>query len=256
MSLVLRRPASFVAVFGAGVATLCVLVAPLAGVDPTLGVEAAGAGLLVAWVVVGARSLVRAWLLARRLNRLAERRLIAGLECRVIRGGGRHAFVLGAMQPRIFVGDGLLDALDADELNAVLLHEDHHRRTRAPLRAAAIDAWLPFLGGWAGARSTMVDRLVDLEEEADAGAIRHGVRPADLASALLKSDRAPNLAAAFSNASDRRLRALLANADGAAADGAAAHDSTRLPYEWLPAIAVGVITVACHLAGITRIALG
>lgn len=251
MSVGARRPAMLVAAAGAEIAFVCLAVAPLAGVDPTLGVELAGACLLAAWVAVGVKSLGRAWLLVQRLDRLAEPRLIAGVECHVIPGGGRHAFVLGALRPRIFVGDALVDALDAGELNAVLLHEDHHRRTHAPLRAVAIDAWLPLLGRWAAARSTLADRLVDLEAEADADAIRHGASAADLASALLKTDPAPALVAAFSSASDRRLRTLLAHANGVARD-----DSPRLPYEWLPALAVGVIAISCHLAGMTLTPLG
>lgn len=233
----------------AGIAVYCAVAAPLMGVDPMLAVELGGIGMLTGWAALAARALFQGWMLARRLNALAECALIDGFECRVMRGGGRQAFVLGALRPRIFVGDRLLDALDDDELRAVLLHEDHHRRTRAPLRAAAIEAWLTLLGAWSRARSVMAERLVDLEEAADADAIRHGVSPADLASALVKSDRAPALAASYSTSSDRRLRALLAHAHGASVA------SARTPYEWLPALVVGAIAVSCHLAGMMSIVL-
>jgi hypothetical protein len=102
------------------------------------------------------------------------------------------------------------------------------------------------VGGWAPARGRLVERLTHLEEEADAAALRRGVSPGTLASALLKSDVSLiGAGAAFSAASDRRLRNLL---DAAA--GQAAAKAPRLPYEWLPLAAVVIVTVACHIGGL------
>ena len=102
------------------------------------------------------------------------------------------------------------------------------------------------LGRWRPVREALDDRLLDLERAADADAIRLGVTPAALASALLKSEPGPpGAGAGFSSAADRRIQALLAHADGTL-DARPA----RLPYEWLPAVAVAVIVLACHFTGL------
>jgi hypothetical protein len=183
-------------------------------------------------------------LMAAELDMRSRTVTIDGIRCDVIPGGGRRAFVLGAVRPRIFVGEELLATLDADEMKAVLLHENHHRRTLAPLRTAALEAWLSLLGGSRRIRSAVLERLIDLEELADADAMRRGAAPATIASALLKSD--PGSAAAgagFSREADRRVVTLLELAAGRQASG-----SRRLPYEWLPIAVLGAVAVSCHLA--------
>ena len=40
----------------------------------------------------------------------------------------------GLVRPRVAVSTGLIEALDASELTAVLVHERHHLRRRDPLR--------------------------------------------------------------------------------------------------------------------------
>ncbi len=235
----------FVAVFGA-VAGSCLLLDRLAGGDPMLAVEIVGGAVVAAWFSALVRSIRLSRLLAAELGRRSRKEIIKGIRCEVVRGGGRRAFVLGAIRPRIFVGEGLLAMLDAEELMAVLLHEDHHRRTLAPLRTAALEAWLSILGRSRLIRSVVLERFVDLEELADADAIRRGAAPAAIASALLKSD--PGWAAAgagFSREADRRVLALLELAGGRQSSG-----SRRLPYEWLPIAALAGIAVSCHLSGI------
>jgi hypothetical protein len=153
------------------------------------------------------------------------------------------------LQPRIYIGDELLESLDADELRAVMLHEEHHRRTRGPLRAASLEAWIALFGRAAPIHAVLMDRLTDLEEEADADALRRGARAPALASALLKADPSLAAGASFAAAADQRLRTLLA-----LAGGAAEIDASRLPYEWLPLAAVAVVTVACHLSGLLPLA--
>lgn len=74
--------------------------------------------------------------------------------------------------------------------------------------------------------------------------------PASLASALVQSDPSlPVSGVAFAAASDRRLRTLLAMADGVE-DGT----PVRLPYKWLPVAALTAIAVACHATGLTPFA--
>lgn len=62
------------------------------------------------------------------------------------------AFCTGGLRPRVYVSGGLLRHLGADEVDAVLLHEDSHCRWRDPLwlafmRAAAdVCFYLPLVG--------------------------------------------------------------------------------------------------------------
>lgn len=249
MTIDRARPGLLMAALGGSVAVYCLLLksVPVPGGDPVVAFESVGLVALAGWFLVGVRASIRSRSLARALDRRSRTASLRGVDCRVIRHGGRHAFVLGALRPRIYLGDGLLHVLDEEELRGVLLHEDHHRRTLAPLRTLAIEGWLALLGRWRPVRAALDDRLVDLEEAADAAAIERGVTPATLASALLKCDPgAVPAGAAFAATSDRRLLALLARADGATELG-----SPRLPYEWLPVAAVAVIVIACHLSGLS-----
>jgi hypothetical protein len=95
----------------------------------------------------------------------------------------------------------------------------------------------------------LIDRLVDLEEEADAEALRRGVDPSALASALLKAEPSFVLGTSFAAASAQRLETLVA-----LADGAAPRDDAELPYEWLPVVAVVVVALACHFTGLPSFA--
>jgi hypothetical protein len=207
-----------------------------------LAVEVFGGVALSMWTVVGVRKMFLGRRLAQALDGRSAPHASAGVACRIVRGGGRRAFVLGAIRPQIYIGDGLVDALDAEELRAVLLHEEHHRRTRAPLRATALEAWLSLVGHAALARTALLDRLTDLEEEADADALRRGADPSALASALVKADPSFAFGSSFAAASAQRLRTLVA-----LADGAEPVDDARLPYEWLPVAAIAIVAFACHL---------
>lgn len=246
MRAVRARPAFVLAALGASVATACLVTAELADGDPMMVLEVLGAVALGAWAFVGAGNVLRGRRLARALDAHGVTSVVAGVECRILRGGRRAAFVLGTFRPAIYIGEELVAALDPEELRAVLFHEDHHRRTLAPLRSAALEAWLTLAGRWTPVRALLVGRLAHLEEEADAEALRRGVSPATLASALVKSDVSlMGAGAAFSAASDSRLRNLL---DAGA--GQAAARAPRLPYEWLPLAAVVIVTVACHIGGL------
>jgi hypothetical protein len=126
------------------------------------------------------------------------------------------------------------------DLQAVVFHEDHHRRTRAPLRAAALGAWLRLLGRSTWVRDGLVDRLTDLETLADADAIRRGSSPGSLAQALLKGD-AGLRPVSFAPAAGRRVDHLLAHAAGGPMDA----DAGPL-HEWLPVVLLAVATLACR----------
>lgn len=212
------------------------------GFDPMLVLEIAGAGVLAVWTVLLARDLRRAGRLRGRLDHVSSPETIRGVEVRLIRDGSVEAFVLGALRPTVYLGAACIGVLDADELAAVVHHEDHHRRTRAPLRAAAVEAWLRIVGRSAAARGLLLARLAQMEAAADAYAIWRGVRPGSIAAALLKVDPHRTWGAAFSGSTDHRIRALI---DAAA--GRPAARTTPLPYEWLPLAIVIAVTVGCHL---------
>ena len=154
--------------------------------------------------------------------------------------------VHGILRPTVYLGDASIDVLESDELAAVLHHEDHHRRTLAPLRAAALEAWLRIVGRSAAARGLLSARLAQLEEAADAYAMQRGVHPGAIAAALLKVDPQRSSGTAFSGAGDRRIQALI---DAAA--GRPAARTTPLPYEWLPLVIVIAVTVGCHLGDVS-----
>lgn len=219
----------------------CVLAGAVVGGDPLLAIEIGIVALAVLWSGLVVRTLVGSSRLASALSVDAVEIPIFGVRCRVTPALGTDALVVGSVRPRIFMGAPLVSALTEDELEAVVYHEDHHRRTRAPLRAAALGAWLRLLGRSGSIREMVLGRLTDLETLADADAMRRGSSPRSLARALLKGD--PGLQpVAFSYAADQRVEQLLDRAAGGSSD-----TTGRLPYEWLPAALVTVASLGCHV---------
>jgi len=219
----------------------CAVVGGFVGGDPMLVLEIAGSVLIAAWAVLVLRELRGSHRLASALSADAHEVSLSGVRCRVTPALGADALVVGSIRPRIYVGAPLLAALSSDEPRAVLHHEDHHRSSRAPLRAAALEAWLRLLGRSNAVRGIILDRLTDLETLADAHAIRRGSSARTLARALLKADptRQP---ASLSYATDRRIAQLLDRAAGIPVDVRG-----RLPYEWLPVALLAVATFGCHV---------
>lgn len=123
--------------------------------------------------------------------------------------GIRNPFVAGLRQPVIFWPSDLADRIGPDELRAVLLHEDHHRRTYAPMKLLLIEALatgLPF----AGIRRWARDSRASIEIAADRYALAAGADRSALAAALMRlSDQEPLGAAGFATAAEIRVRALL-----------------------------------------------
>lgn len=220
----------------------CWAVGLLAGVDPMLSLEVGAVALLSAWLLLVGRDLWRARVLARELNLGSVEVVLAGVPCRLLQRGSREAFVLGAIAPTIYLGDGFVAVLDAEELRGVLLHEEHHRRTRAPLRTAALQAWLRLANPFSALRRLFGARLADLEVAADAFAISRGAPPSALASALLKGDRSAAGGVAFSQATDMRIAALVAAGNGRPSIG------SHPPFEWLPLAFIAVAAFGCHVA--------
>jgi Zn-dependent protease with chaperone function len=100
----------------------------------------------------------------------------------------------GLLHPRILLSTGLVEALDATELTAVLVHERHHMLRRDPLlllaaRVLAGYGWyLPLLRWW-------VQRLALRRELAADRAATAGTGVAAVAGALLKLAGLPTPAA-------------------------------------------------------------
>jgi Zn-dependent protease with chaperone function len=100
-----------------------------------------------------------------------------------------QAFCAGYLRPRIYVSDGALELLAGEELTAVLLHEQDHRRAHDPLRLACariLSQSLFFLP----ALRPLSDRYAELaEQRADGAAVAgSGGEKQALASALLAFD--------------------------------------------------------------------
>ncbi len=220
----------------------CLVVGRLADGDPMLVVEALVGSAIALWVIQVSRELAAARSVERTLAAAFTPAVIAGIACRLTPMLGTDAVVIGALRPRIYVGFDLVHALSDDEIEAVLHHEDHHRKTHAPLRAAALTGWLRIFGRASLVRRLILNRLADLETMADAEALRRGSTAGSLARALLKGDVPVGLTTAFSYAAEQRIEHLLTQAQG---DEPAS--SRRAPYEWLPIAMFIVVTFGCHI---------
>ena len=122
------------------------------------------------------------------------------------------AFCSGALKPMIYVTTELLQVLSAAELEAVLRHEEHHRRRRHPLLRALLTGvadvmfFLPMVG-W------LVEGILDgAELAADRAAIRRVGRQT-VAAALWRlgspAMAAPRQAIGFGGAAELRAAQLL-----------------------------------------------
>lgn len=237
-----RQGIVLVVAFSLG-AAWCLVAGPLDG-DPILAFEVASLFVAGVWGAILASNLARGHRLSRALDSLSESRIFEGIQVRVVPGAGRMAVVLGTIRPAIYVGDELIEVLTADERTAVLLHEEHHRAIRAPLRAAALEAWMSIVGRYGSVRRILVHRLGDLEAMADRYAVTKGCSRSALAAALVKSEPGPVGLSARSYGAEQRIQALL-DRDQALLVG------QHLPYEWLPMAVFIVIAAACHALGLS-----
>ncbi len=221
---------------------LCAAAARAIGGDPMLGAELGVAAIVGGWLMLLAKGTGPAIAGQRQLERVARPIHLHGRHVHVLDARrAPEAFVAGPIRPAIFVSNALLHVLDAEELQAVLLHEEYHRRTRAPLRGLALLCWSRLLG-WLPAIKHWIERRVgQLEIEADRYALAAGASSASIASALLKCDRSTSaLGIGFSTVAELRLRRLLDV--GLPDDGSAA-----APIEWLAPVALAVGLAVCHL---------
>lgn len=223
---------------------LCAAVARAIGGDPMLGAELAFGGVIGVWLIFLLGRIQPARVGQLRLEQAATRVRLGYRDIRLLHADlapAPEAFVAGPFRPAIFVSGALLEVLDAAELEAVLLHEEHHRRTLAPLREMALACWLRLVGGLPAIVEWIERRMAHLEIEADRYALAAGASSAALASALIKCDRsAPLEGMAFSSAADLRLRRLVD-------DGGVTNDPAAVPIEWVAPVLLAMGLAACHL---------
>lgn len=147
--------------------------------------------------------------LAAEMGRLAYQGALVGQPVHFVRGLS-GPLVAGLWAPRIFCGDDLDGRLDQDELWAVMLHERHHVRDRAPLRLVGLAALAPVVGCTSAGRAWLERERARIEIAADRHALAEGVSRPAIASALLKlGARASASAPGFTTAADLRIQALL-----------------------------------------------
>lgn len=170
--------------------------------DPPYLVAALGLWLLLtglALAILLARQLAARQALAR-LGGSARRPLdpglaalarSAGLDDRLIllASPSVFGFCAGLVRPRVYLSTGLLGALSAKEIEAVLRHELSHARRRDPLRLFVVQSLAILLAPFPLARALGERVRLDAELAADRAALRRVSRPI-LASALIKVVRA------------------------------------------------------------------
>lgn len=99
----------------------------------------------------------------------------------------KTAFTHGLFYPKIYLSSGLISSLDRSELQAVYLHELHHKNRRDPLRFLFLSIikdmffYIPI--------SMYIENIVcnKIEHEADKAVLNKMKEPISLASAILKT---------------------------------------------------------------------
>lgn len=98
----------------------------------------------------------------------------------------RCAFTLGLLKPKIYVSTGICSCLTAKELFAVILHETHHKKNKAPLKLFATQI-LSALNFFLPINRSLISLYSSVSEKAaDDSAINISGEPLELASALVK----------------------------------------------------------------------
>ena len=117
-----------------------------------------------------------------------------GYTVRVFPGGPLDVFCAGMLRPAVYVSERMLRETSSCELRAILLHEDHHRRRRDPLRLVLArvvsDAFRPL-----PPLASLADRQRALSDlSADAAAVRALGSAQPLAAALVRFDASAGVA--------------------------------------------------------------
>lgn len=181
------------------------------------------AGILAATPALAAAGAAVAVTLTTRMvwQSLQHRRLAQALRRASIRGTCHDipvrwhstlpgAAVAGLRSPEIFCHTDLTRRLGPAELEAVVLHERCHQLRRDPLRLLALSAAALPARLFPGGRQWLETQRAQLEIRADRYALAHGATRPALARALLALEPSAMAGtAAFTNATDLRLHALI-----------------------------------------------
>lgn len=193
-------------------------------VVPTILLLALPALLLVAFVAGVTAQLVRQERRARSAARLALRDAqpcrLHGYAVRVVEAQETFAFSFAHRHGAIVLSTGALDALDDDELLAVLAHEQAHVRQRHHLVSAIVTSlavhlrWVPLVRAAADALPHYLEIAADAESRRRAGT------PALVSALITLGERAATVpaadAAALHAAGPERIRELVRPAAGLA----------------------------------------
>lgn len=178
----------------------------------TLGVLGVLVGLVVAaWQLWSVKSAIRALPMTAAAPELLDAARSAGLRgVNCVDSVTANAFCAGALRPRVYVTTGLLERLEAAELEAVLAHEAAHARRRDPLRRAVASGvalsffFMPLIRWWSR------HDLEQSEVKADRRAMeRVGRKPLAAALWRLDDESGLSLIPAFAGAADLRVAQIL-----------------------------------------------
>jgi Zn-dependent protease with chaperone function len=197
---------------GSAILVLGVILPAFLFFEPRATSERAGPALLVfvaaaaALVFAGWRRAAVSWLHTRRLERAWRAAAVRtdgfGMTVRGYRVASELplAALVGVVRPRLFVSDAFLDALSAEERQAVLDHEAGHLRSRDNLKRTLMRLAPDGLSWSPVARELEAAWVIAAEEDAD----DHAAGPdwahsLDLGSALLKASRLAPMPTAFAS---------------------------------------------------------
>ncbi len=159
--------------------------------------------------------IVRTWRFVERVQRSPRARREAApswltADAAIFASSRPLAFTAGYMKPRIFVSSGLLEALDENELRAVISHEAHHRDSRDPLKALALGFVSDLLFFLPVSPFLRRACLLESEMAADARAARLETGPLEVAGSLLKVRKLAGVQASwFFDPTEERVKRLL-----------------------------------------------
>ena len=180
--------------------TVRCLVVPASSDVPVHLLSYALLALLMLGAMIGGYVFLDNW---RRTNRLVRRYLATPIDARafvdalardaglagridVVAGDEPRCFCYGLVRPRVCVTTGLVDTLDAVELEAVLRHEAFHVRNRDPLRLLLGKALTSTFFFVPTLRDLFAHYRLHIEVAADRRAVREMGEPRSLAAALDK----------------------------------------------------------------------
>lgn len=177
---------------------------------------------------------------------------ISSITARLLDTPALFAAQVGFWQPELVVSRGLLDTLSADQVAAVLAHEQAHTYYRDTFWFFWL-GWLRGLTAWLPHTEALWQELLRLRElRADRWATRY-VDPLLLAESLVQVVKSPLTVvdfpcAAFGEAASpcrlmERVEALLPDAEGELASSV---ESDRLPWFWLFAACIPLGTLLVH----------